>query len=315
MESPLIKPSSLRPGDTIGIAAPASPFDQEAFEAGVGVLEAMGFTVKIPDKLFKREGYLAGSDAERAALLMDLFGDKTVRAIFCARGGFGSMRLLPLLDLEKIGRQPKIVVGFSDVTALLITLFKKCGLLTFHGPMVSTLGKGSERTSSALMAAVSTHSPLVLTPSRPVVLSPGHASGPVIGGNLTTLSHLMGTPFEPAFEGHLLFLEDRGEAPYRIDRMLSQFRLGGCLDRVAGVILGSFEHCGPLEEVYDIVKRIFQERPVPVLAGFDIGHGTDNMTLPLGLHADLDTEDGFLRFKEPAVIEGDPCTTPSHSFL
>ncbi|MDY6988571.1 MAG: LD-carboxypeptidase [Thermodesulfobacteriota bacterium] len=302
MGSPLIKPSSLRPGDTIGIAAPGSPFDQEAFEAGVGVLETMGFTVKIPDNLFKRQGYLAGSDAERAALLMDLFGDETVRAIFCARGGFGSMRLLPLLDLEKIRRQPKVVVGFSDVTALLLTLYRKCGLLTFHGPMVSTLGKGSERTSSALMAAISTDSPLVLTPFRPVVLHPGQASGPVIGGNLTTLSHLLGTPFEPVLKGHLLFLEDRGEALYRIDRMLSQLHLGGRLDDVAGVILGSFEGCGPLGEVYDMVKRVFQKRAVPVLAGFDIGHGTDNMTLPLGLYADMDTKEGRLRFLEPAVI-------------
>jgi len=304
MESPLLKPTFLRPGDTIGIAAPASPFDQEAFEAGVGVLEAMGFAVKIPDNLFKRQGYLAGSDAERAALLMGLFDDETVRAIFCARGGFGSMRLLPLLDLEKIRRQPKIVVGFSDVTALLLTLYKKCGLLSFHGPMVTTLGKGSKRTSSALMAAISTDSPLVLTSSRPMVLNPGHASGPVIGGNLTTLSHLMGTPFEPVFEGHLLFLEDRGEAPYRIDRMLSQLHLGGCLDNVAGVILGSFQDCGPLEQVYDIVKRVFQKRLIPILAGFDIGHGTDNVTLPLGLQADMDTVEGTLRFKESAVMDG-----------
>ncbi|MDY6951837.1 MAG: LD-carboxypeptidase [Thermodesulfobacteriota bacterium] len=305
MESLLLKPLCLGPGDTIGIAAPASPFNQEAFEAGVGVLESMGFTVKVPESLFKRRGYLAGSDAERAALLMDLFGDETVRAILCARGGFGSMRLLPRLDLEKIRRQRKIVVGFSDVTALLVALYKKCGLVTFHGPMVTTLGKGLERTSSALMAAISSQSPLVLSPSRPVVLNPGQASGPVIGGNLTTLSHLMGTPFEPVFRGHLLFLEDRGEAPYRIDRMLSQLQLGGHIDTVAGVILGSFEDCGPLEEVYDMVRRVFQKRPIPVLAGFDIGHGTDNMTLPLGLQADLDTVEGTLRFKESAVMDGE----------
>ncbi|MDY6954188.1 MAG: LD-carboxypeptidase [Thermodesulfobacteriota bacterium] len=305
MEGPLIKPSRLRPGDTIGIAAPASPFNQNAFETGVGVLESMGFTVKIPESLFKRRGYLAGSDDERAALLMDLLGDETVRAILCARGGFGSMRLLPLLDLEKIRRQRKIVVGFSDVTALLVALYNKCGLVTFHGPMVTTLGKGLEGTSSALMAAISSQSPLVLAPSRPVILHGGQASGPVIGGNLTTLSHLMGTPFEPVFKGHLLFLEDRGEAPYRIDRMLSQLQLGGHVDTVAGVILGSFDDCGSLEEVYDIVRRVFQKRPIPVLAGFDIGHGTDNMTLPLGLQADLNTVEGTLRFKESAVMDGE----------
>lgn len=303
MEGRVTKPAALCPGDTIGIAAPASPFDREAFEQGVAVLEAMGFHVKIPDNLFKREGYLAGSDAERVALLVDLFCDGAVRAVLCARGGFGSMRLLPFLDFEAIGNHPKILVGFSDATALLVSLYRKCGLVTFHGPMVTTLGKGSERTSSALMAAISRHSPAVLTPSRPVVLNPGYASGPVIGGNLTTLSHLMGTPFEPVFDGHLLFLEDRGEAPYRIDRMLSQLGLGGLLDGVAGVVLGSFEDCGSVEEVYDIVKRVFQGRPVPVLAGFDIGHGRENITLPLGLEANLDTEDGSLQFLEPAVIQ------------
>jgi muramoyltetrapeptide carboxypeptidase len=301
----LIKPSALRPGDTVGIAAPGSPFDQEAFEAGVGVLESMGLNVKIPDSLFKRERYLAGSDAERAAQLMDLFGDQTVRAIFCARGGFGSMRLLPLLHLEKIRRQPKILVGFSDVTALLLTLYEKCGLVTFHGPMVTTLGKGSQRPSSALMAALSGKGSLVLQPSRPVVLHPGQGSGPVIGGNLTTLSHLLGTPFEPVFQGNILFLEDRGEAPYRIDRMLSQLHLGGHFDHVAGVMLGAFEGCGSIEEVYCIIKRVFQNRSVPILAGFDIGHGTGNMPLPLGLQADLDTKEGRLQFLEPAVIEGD----------
>ncbi|MDY6838139.1 MAG: LD-carboxypeptidase [Thermodesulfobacteriota bacterium] len=302
MEGRVIKPTALSPGDTIGIAAPASPFDRKAFEQGVEVLEAMGFNVKIPDNLFKREGYLAGSDSERAALLMGLFSDGEVRAVLCARGGFGSMRLLPFLDFEAMGNHPKILVGFSDVTALLVSLYRKCGLVTFHGPMMTTLAKGSQATSSALMAAITAHSPLVLTPSRPVVLNPGHAAGPVIGGNLSTLSHLMGTPFELVFGGHLLFLEERGEAPYRIDRMLSQLHLGGRLDGVAGVILGSFEDCGALEEVYDIVKGVFQNRPVPVLAGFDIGHGEDNVTLPMGLWADLDTENGNLRFLEHAVI-------------
>jgi muramoyltetrapeptide carboxypeptidase len=303
MERPVVKPAALRPGDTIGIAAPASPFDQEAFAAGVGVLESMGCHVKMSDRLFKRQGYLAGSDAERASLLMELFGDETVKAVFCARGGFGSMRLLSLLDFDEIRKQPKILVGFSDVTALLVALYRKCGLVTFHGPMVTTLEKGSQRTSSALMAATSSHSPLVLNASRPVVLNPGHASGPVIGGNLTTLSHLMGTPFEPIFEDHILFLEDRAEAAYRIDRMLSQLHLGGHLDGLAGVVLGSFDGCGAEEDLYNIVNGFFQGRPIPVLAGFDIGHGTDNITLPLGLSADLDADAGSLRFLEPAVTE------------
>jgi muramoyltetrapeptide carboxypeptidase len=143
----------------------------------------------------------------------------------------------------------------------------------------------------------------MVRPSSPVVLSPGKASGPVVGGNLTVLIHLLGTPYEPLFDGHLLFLEDRGEAPYRIDRMLSQLKLGGHLEGVAGVIVGSFEDCGPIEEVYAIVKEAFQHKPVPVVAGFPVGHGTENMVLPIGLLGELDGEEGRLRFLEPAVLE------------
>lgn len=237
---------------------------------------------------------------------MKLFADESVKAIFCARGGFGSMKLLPLLDFEAIRATPKILVGFSDITTLLAAIYQQCGIVTFHGPLVTSLGQGSEKTVSALVDAMSSYKPLVLTFSKSVVLHAGQASGPVIGGNLATLTHLMGTPYEPAFERHLLFLEERGEAPYRIDRMLTQLRLSGHLDGVAGVILGSFEGCGSLEDVYDIVKGAFRNTKIPILAGFDIGHGTENITVPVGLHADLDTDDASLRFREPAVHEAAP---------
>ena len=304
MEQALIKPQALRPGDTIGIAAPASPFDQQAFERGVAVLESMGYRLKIPDDLFSRQGYLAGSDSERASQLRKLFEDESVRAIFCARGGFGSMKLLPLLDFEAICAHPKILVGFSDITALLVAIYNRCDMVTFHGPLVTTLKKDSEKTCSALIHAVGSNRPLAFKPRKAAVLNPGRASGRLVGGNLTSLCHMAGTPYEPRFEGHLLFLEDRGEAPYRIDRMLSQLRLGGYLDGVAGVILGSFQDCGPLEDVYAIAKEAFRHTGVPVLAGFDLGHGTDNLTVPIGLEADMDTEDRSLRFQEPATDGG-----------
>ena len=306
MEKPVIKPQALRPGDTIAIAAPASPFDHKAFEGGISVLKSMGYQVKIPESIFRVQGYLAGSDAQRAELLMNLFADESVKAIVCARGGFGSMKLLPLLDFEAILAKPKILVGFSDITTLLVAIYQQCGIVTFHGPLVTSLGKGSEKTVSALMDAISSYKPLVLTPSKSIVLNAGQASGPVIGGNLTTLTHLMGTPYEPAFERHLLFLEERGEAPYRIDRMLSQLHLSGRLDGVAGVILGTFEECGSLEDVYAIVREVFRHAGIPVLAGFELGHGTENITVPVGLHADLDTDDASLRFREPAVREARP---------
>jgi muramoyltetrapeptide carboxypeptidase len=303
MAMPLIKPPALRPGDTIGIAAPGSPFDRGAFEQGVAVLEDMGFRVKIPDDVFKKEGYLAGSDTERAETLMALFEDEEVKTIFCARGGFGSMRLLPLLNMDRIRSRPKILLGFSDVTALLLALYEMCGLVTFHGPMVTTLGKGSERTREALVDCFSHGRPVTLRASSPVVLHPGKASGPVLGGNLTSLTHLLGTPYLPSFEGHLLFLEDRGEAPYRIDRMLSQLRLGGHLEGLAGVIMGSFEDCGPVEEVYAIVKEAFRGASLPIVGGFPVGHRTENILLPLGLRGELDGEEGSVRFSESAVSE------------
>ena len=305
MEQVLVKPQALRPGDTIGIAAPASPFDREAFERGVGVLESMGYQVKIPENLFSHQGYLAGSDSERASQLTKLFEDESVRAIFCARGGFGSMKLLPLLDFEAICGQPKILLGFSDITALLVAIYNRCGIVTFHGPLVTSLKRDSEETCSALIDAIGSSRPIALKAGKAVALKPGRASGPLVGGNLTTLCHLIGTPYEPRFDRHILFLEDRGEAPYRIDRMLSQLRLGGRLDRVAGVVLGSFKDCGPLDDLYPIVKDAFRHPDIPILAGFAFGHGTTNVTVPIGVEAILDTEDSSLRFSELAIKKED----------
>jgi len=304
MEEPIIKPQALRPGDAIGIAAPASPFDQKAFQDGIAVIKSMGYRVKIPDSIFKAQGYLAGSDAERAELFMDLFTDESLKAILCARGGFGSMKLLPLLDFEAIRANPKILMGFSDITALLVAIFHSCRIVTFHGPLVTTLKRDGGKTCSAFIEAVSSGAPLVLKPRQPVVLSQGNASGILMGGNLTSLCHLLGTPYEPDFNGRLLFLEDRQEAPYRIDRMFSQLHLSGHLDGVGGVILGTFEACGSLDDVYAIVKEVFRHTGIPILAGFELGHGTENLTVPIGLEAKMNTEDGSLRFRESAVLEG-----------
>lgn len=303
MHEPLIKPWALNRGDTLGIAAPASPFDPEAFKAGVRVLESLGFGVRIPEEIFKKQGYHAGSEAERATLLMALFRDDSIRAILCARGGFGSMKLLPLLDFETIARHPKVLVGFSDISALLLAVLRKSGLVTFHGPLVTTLARAGRRTVSALFQAVSSPEPMVINASRPVELFPGKASGPVVGGNLTTLVHLTGTPYAPDLKGCLLFLEDRGEAPYRIDRMMSHLYLSGHLDGIKGVILGSFQDCGSLEQIHAVMSQVFEERSIPVLGGMDLGHGKENVTVPLGLQATLDTAQATLTFRESAVYD------------
>ncbi len=298
-----ILPPRLRPGDTIGIVAPASSFNIGEFDRGVKALESMGFNTVIPDDLFMREGYLAGSDANRAGQVNRFFADNSIDAIFCARGGFGSMRILPLLDFTSIKQNPKIFVGFSDVSALLSAFYAKCGFVTFHGPVVSMLGDVTRETRERLFSIITSDLRYEIKTEKGVDIRPGSASGPVAGGNLTTLCHLIGTEFEPDFRGHILFLEDRGEASYRIDRMLTQMKLAGCLNGIAGIALGSFEDCGPMNEIIGIVANVFKDFHIPILGGFDIGHGRNNITVPLGLDATLDTGKRSLLFHHAPTVD------------
>ncbi|MGD9280565.1 MAG: LD-carboxypeptidase, partial [Desulfobacterales bacterium] len=242
-----IRPPRLKPGDTIGFVAPASPFDPKIFLQGVRTLESMGFHTLVNDEIFEKTGYVAGNDVHRARLVNRLFKDTAINAIFCARGGFGSLRILPLLDYDLIRKNPKIFIGFSDITALLTAITNRSGLISFHGPVVTTLAGAAEMTCSALLGAVSSDMPLEIQPASGVVVQAGRAQGPLIGGNLTTLCHLLATPFETKFKNCILLIEDRGEALYRIDRMLFQMKLAGCFDGIAGLVLGSFEGCGSLD--------------------------------------------------------------------
>jgi len=300
-KKPPVKPPRLRPGDTIGIVAPAGPFEKERFMRGVAVLESMGFDVSFDDDIFVKQGYLAGSDDHRAGRINRLFEDQSIKAVVCARGGFGAMRILDLIDYDAVQNNPKIFVGFSDISALLSVLNKRCGLVAFHGPMVNSLADSDGRTKETLRAALASDTKLELTPEKGLVIKPGLASGPVGGGNLTTLCHLVGTPYAPKFKGQILLLEDKGEAAYRIDRMLSQMKLAGCFDGLAGLMLGSFDDCGDISEVHRITEEIFKDADIPILAGFDIGHGQTNLTVPLGLEATLDTDQKRLMYHEPAT--------------
>ncbi len=297
-----VRPPRLKPGDTIGIVAPAGPFDHDLFMQGLSALQSMGFQTRVPDEVFDKTGYLAGSDAQRARLVNQLFKETDVQAIVCARGGFGCLRMLPLVDFDIIDAHPKVFVGFSDITALLAAITRRSGLVTFHGPMVTPLATASELTLRSLSAAITSDTPLEIAPTAGVVLQAGRATGPVIGGNLATLCHLLGTPFEAGFKDHILLLEDRGEAPYRIDRMLSQMKLAGSFNGIAGIILGSFEDCGNLDDIYRIFQDRFQDLHIPILAGFDVGHGKRNLTLPVGMTATLDTDQQMLSFTQPATI-------------
>lgn len=294
-------PPRLSAGDTLGIAAPAGPFNRAQFEQGMHVLKDMGFRLQIPDGIYRRNGFLAGSDPERADIVNHLFADPEVRGIVCARGGYGATRLEPYLDWEVIQAHPKVFVGFSDITVLHHLMVSRGRITTFHGPMATTLGPAAEDTRRSFLEALTAAAPIVIAAEPARVIRPGEGRGPVAGGNLTMLCHLLGTPLQPKFKGHLLFLEEVNEAPYRIDRMLVQMRLAGCFRELAGLFWGDFVDCGQAQSIAEIICAHFKESPYPVVTGFPIGHGRVNLTLPLGLEAVLTTDPAQLRFVGPAT--------------
>jgi muramoyltetrapeptide carboxypeptidase len=292
-------PPPLKPGDVIGIAAPASAFDSELFFKGIIKLRELGFKPYIPEAIFASEDSFAGSDEHRAQLLTQLFMDESVSAIMCARGGYGSLRVLPLLDYDMIKQHPKAVVGFSDITALLSALTERCGWVTFHGPMIATLPEMDADSARSLFSALSADFPMIIKPAGGVPLRPGTATGPVIGGNLTTLCHLIGTPYEPIWEGRILFIEERGEALYRIDRMLTHLKLAGCLNRLAGLVIGGFEGIEIMTDVWRVVMSVTQSAHYPIAGGFPFGHGARNETVPVGFWATFDAGVPSLVFEAP----------------
>jgi len=293
------KPRRLVPGDTFGIVAPSSPFDKKKFQQGLFFIEELGFKVFCPEPIFEQKQYLAGSDALRAKTLTAMFADPGIKGIICARGGYGALRILSLIDFDVICANPKVFIGSSDITVLLNTLLKTCGLVSLHAPMVESLSRASERTKQAFSDILSNHQKLTNTLDHPVIINAGQASGVMAGGNLTTLCHMVGTPFEPDFTGQILLLEDVGEAPYRIDRMLTQMKLAGCFEQIKGIALGTFTGCGAPDLVYRIFKDIFSSDHLPIVAGFDIGHGEPNLPIPFGIRAALDSKSGAISFEAP----------------
>jgi muramoyltetrapeptide carboxypeptidase len=287
-------PPSLKPGDTVGIAAPASPVEQQRFASGLKVLKSLGLEVVFSRHMFTSQGYLAASDEQRAQELNRYFEDQSIHAILCARGGFGSMRILDRLDFELIRRQPKLFVGYSDISALLWVLLDQGRLVCLHGPTIAGLDALDAPSLDAFSDALFNDPCIELKATAPCVIRDGQASGVVVGGNLTTLCHLAGTPFAPRWDNCILVLEDCGEAPYRIDRMLCQLRYAGCLNTPAGVALGDFTKCGSISEIYSIFRKAIPD--CPIVAGFSFGHGTTNLSLPIGLTATLDANAAKLSY-------------------
>ncbi len=300
--APISRPPRLKPGDTLGVAAPAGPFDIDSFQQGMQVLRDMGFRLEIPEGVYKRNGFLAGADNERAAILNRLFADPDVRGIICARGGYGSTRLEPFLDWELIRANPKVFMGFSDITVLHHLIVTRGCLATFHGPMGTTLAQAPEDTRQSFMRALTAAEPITINAGTGGVVRPGEGRGPVAGGNLAMICHLLGTPLQPDFSGCLLFMEEVNEAPYRIDRMLQQMKLAGCFRSVRGIFFGDFVDCGAKDTIEAIISEWLADSAFPVLTGFAIGHGRRNLTLPMGLTAQLTSDPPQLRFDLPPTV-------------
>lgn len=283
-------PVKMEKGDCIGIAAPSSPFDPDEFERGLSVLRGMGFEVYVPESIHDRRGFLAGSDEQRAETLNELFDDPRVKAVMCARGGYGAMRILDLIDGEILRRSRKICVGFSDATALLNYVYQSLGLVCFHGPVVCSLGISDKETQDDLEHLLLTGRTHGMPAQEGQVLVPGKAEGVLMGGNLATLCHLTGTDYQPDFRDAIVMLEDVGESPYKIDRMLTQMNLAGVFDQVNAVVLGSFERCGEPDQLADVFYHAFEAHGIPVAMGFPFGHGSQNRLFPIGGKGWLDTD-------------------------
>ncbi len=297
------KPRALRAGERVAVIAPAGPFDRESFDAGLAVLQRR-YSVRFDPTLFDRHRYLAGSDSRRLAELRAALADPGVRAIFCARGGYGTMRLLAqLAELgTAIAGDLKPLVGFSDITGLHQWLQQQ-RIGSVHGPVVTQLGHQPESTCERLFALLESTSPAAPL-SGATTFFGGTAEGPLIGGNLTVFSRLLGTPFLPPLDGAILLLEDVGERPYRLDRMWTHLALAGVFRKVRGIVLGSFSQCEEREADYtgaEVLRDLAGETGLPCAAGFSIGHGAVNEPVPLGVRVRLDADLHRLEFLEPAA--------------
>lgn len=320
---PTIKPPVLRVGDRVGMVAPASnAYEPEEIAIAKETMEQYGFQVVLGKHIAAQYGYLAGRDEERAADLNEMFRRPDIRGIVTFSGGYGCSRLLPLLDYDLIRQNPKVVVGHSDITALLLGIYSQTGVVAFHGSSGLT-GVGEYARSHFRRAIMSTQAigEIAKPPknaageverdNRLVTIVPGQATGPLIGGNLTLVTNLLGTPYEPDTKGKILFLEDVGEEPYRIDRMLTQLWLAGKLQDAVGIALGHFRDCVPKQfepSFYETLslEQVFRDRFTPLgkptLYNLMFGHVRENAVLPIGLTATLDATTKTLVLNENAVV-------------
>jgi len=313
-----IKPKALAAGDTVGLVVPATAaatMDEIAFAKDQ--LEAIGFKVVLGKHVYDRWGYFAGRDRDRAADINAFFADDTIAGVVCYTGGWGSPRILPYLDYDLIARKPKVLIGYSDITALLNAVHQRSGIVTFHGPVGGSTFEPYTLENFKRVVMTATPAGALPTPSkkpnelidrtnRIVKLAPGKGRGRLAGGNLTMIASMMGTPYELDTAGALVFLEDTHEEPYRIDRMLTQLALGGKFDHIAGFMWGRCTDCEPKGTSFsleEILRDRFGSLGVPAIAGLSFGHIEQKLTLPIGVMATLDGDAGTVTIEDAAVAE------------
>ena len=319
--SPVIKAKRLAPGDTVALVSPANAtFNTVELDIARESLEALGFKVRQSDHMMERYGYFAGQDKARADDINKAFADRSVACVHAIRGGWGSARVLPYLDFDVIRRNPKVIIGYSDITALLLSIHAKTGLITFHGPIglgrwdpysldyyKRVLFNGEQVTYSNKQGISSDRNALTQVEFRTRTITPGKARGRLLGGNLTVLTTILGSPYLPDWDNAILFCEDVREDLYRVDRMLTQLKLAGVLGKIKGFVFGGCSECGPgdgnygaltLEEIFaDHIKPL----GVPAWSGAMIGHAQPQWTVPEGAQVEIDATAGTIALLEAPV--------------
>lgn len=301
----MIKPKRLNINSTIGIIAPASPvFDSYSIEKGVEILKSLGYKVVLGESCYLKYGYLAGNDEARAKDVNKFFERRDIDAVICIRGGYGSMRILDLIDYGIISKHPKIFVGYSDITAVHFAINRYCKLVTFHGPMAAS--DISDNDELSIKSLINCLAGKIKNESYKLdAINEGNISGRIIGGNLSLVCSLMGTKYEVNFKDKILFIEDIGEEPYRIDRMLQQLKLSGVLNKLKGVVLGQFTDCEAKEpdkslSIDEVIKSFFAGINIPVYYNFPVGHDKSKITVPIGTKIKI--QNNTLCFMEEGVI-------------
>ncbi|MDJ0617086.1 MAG: LD-carboxypeptidase [Calothrix sp. MO_192.B10] len=304
----IIKPPHLRRGDTVGLISPAGMVDTEDVEQAKQALTNLGLKVKLGKHILDRYGYLAGKDIDRAADVNNMFADKSVTAIITMRGGWGCNRILPLLKYPLIRSHPKIIMGYSDITSLLLAINARSRIVTFHGPV--GISSWNQFTLDYLQPMLfqgkmlTMRNPLT-TEVRRRIIHPGTATGKLVGGNLSVLCAMLGSPYLPSWNRRILFVEDIGEDIYRIDRMLTQLKNAGILTRLSGFIFGKCTRCStgddPSLTLMEVLKDHIKPLGIPAWYASMIGHIRDKFTMPIGVDVEIDAEKGTIRMLEPAV--------------